>query len=124
MGQEERSRPTREIRKSFPIRVVLEAIFSTPELTNAAQTAPNMSEVMWLGNLLPNFFPNARIATYSYGADLRKNVKTSLHKCGERFLNVLYQNRSGERASRMVLDISLFIMAENHGSGQSATVDI
>ncbi|KAL9066656.1 MAG: hypothetical protein Q9161_007415 [Pseudevernia consocians] len=62
---------------------------------DGSPTASETAEVMWLRDLLPGLVPNARIATYSYTSDWRKaDVKTSLRKCGEQLLNVLFQNRS------------------------------
>lgn len=84
-------------------------IAQTPELTDAAEfsnaaTKANdtRTEVIWLRDLLPRFFPNARIATYSYQSDWRQDVKTNLRKCGEQLLNVLYQYRSSEKVSILV----------------------
>ena len=72
-------------------------------LPETAQTAPEAAEIMWLRDLLPSFVPHARIATYSYESDWRRaDVKTSLRKCGEQLLNVLYQNRSDEKVSKAV----------------------
>lgn len=73
----------------------------TAESSNAAiKEANNAStEVMWLRDLLPQFLPSARIATYSYKSDWRQDVKTNLRKCGEQLLNVLYQCRSSEKVS-------------------------
>lgn len=61
------------------------------------------TEVMWLRDLLPQFLPSARIATYSYKSDWRQNVKTNLRQCGEQLLNVLYQSRSSEKVSTLDL---------------------
>ena len=73
---------------------------------DAARTASDTPEVMWLRDLLPDCIPNARIAIYSYESDWRrKNVRTSLRKCGEQLLNVLRQNRSSEKVSRLVRGI-------------------
>ena len=84
-------------------------IAQTPESNDAAQssdaarTGNNAAEeVMWLRDLLPQFLPNARIATYSYESDWRQDVKTNLRKCGQQFLNVLYQHRSSEKVSSSV----------------------
>ena len=57
------------------------------------------TEVMWLRDLLPQFLPSARIASYSYKSDWRQDVKTNLRKCGEQLLNILYQSRSSEKVS-------------------------
>ena len=74
-------------------------------LLEIAQTAPEAAETMWLRDLLPNFVPHARIATYSYESDWRRaDVKTSLRKCGEQLLNILLQNRSDEKVGKAVLD--------------------
>ena len=70
------------------------------------QTASETAEVMWLRDFLPDFIPNARIATYSYESDWRRtDVKTNLRICGEQLLNVLRQNRSSEKVSRVVPSI-------------------
>ncbi|KFX98191.1 hypothetical protein V490_02429 [Pseudogymnoascus sp. VKM F-3557] len=51
-------------------------------------------DVLWLRDLLPPKFPNARIASYSYKSDWRDNhVKTDLRECANQFLNILYQER-------------------------------
>ena len=72
-------------------------------LTNIAQTASDAAEVMWLRDFLPDYIPNARIATYSYESDWRsRDIKTSLRKCGEQLLNVLLQHRSTEKVGRIV----------------------
>lgn len=61
---------------------------------------------MWLRDFLPDLIPNARIATYSYESDWRKkNIKTSLRKCGEQLLNVLHQNRPTEKVGENDLGI-------------------
>lgn len=74
-------------------------------LPETAQAASEAAETMWLRDLLPNFVPHARIATYSYDSDWRRtDVKTSLRKCGEQLLNVLYQNRSDQKVSKAVLN--------------------
>ena len=66
----------------------------------AIKEANNAStEIMWLRDLLPQFLPSARIATYSYQSDWRQDVKTNLRKCGEQLLNVLYQCRLSEKVS-------------------------
>lgn len=71
---------------------------------------------MWLRDLLPSCVPHARIATYSYESDWRKaDVKMSLRKCGEQLLNVLYQCRSSEKVSSVILDIHPSDSAENLG---------
>lgn len=58
------------------------------------------NEVMWLRDLLPGLFPNARIASYSYKFDWRNDVKTSLRECAQQFLNQLCQNRSRDQVSQ------------------------
>ena len=94
-----------------------------PGLSDAAPTATDASEVMWLRDLLPSFFPNARVATYSYKSDWRKDVETSVRNCGEQLLNVLYQNRSGENVGKVALDILSF-MVDNDDTGMSETARI
>ena len=75
-------------------------------LPDGAETASDTTEVMWLRDLLPDLIPNARISTYSYESDWRKaDVKTSLRRCGEQLLNVLYQSRSTEKVGRIVSGI-------------------
>lgn len=73
----------------------------TAESSDAAIVEANSAsaEIMWLRDLLPQFLPSARIATYSYKSDWLKNVKTNLRKCGEQLLNVLYQCRLSEKVS-------------------------
>ena len=110
--------------KKFLSKALQKAMIShTPGLSDAASIATDTSEVMWLRDLLPSFFPNARIATYSYESDWRKDVKTSLRKCGEQLLNVLYQNRSGEKFGRVAIDI-LSLVADNYDTGKSATAGV
>ena len=75
------------------------------EISDAPQTTSDRSEVMWLRDLLPNLIPSARIASYSYESDWRKDVKTNLRNCGEQFLNILHQNRVGDAVSRVTLNI-------------------
>ena len=65
---------------------------------------------MWLQDLLPNFVPNARIASYSYKSDWRQDVKTNLRQCGEQFLNVLHQNRVGDVVGRVALSIFCLLL--------------
>ena len=84
-------------------------ITPTPESNDAAQSSnpaktgnDGSIEVMWLRDLLPQFLPNARIATYSYKSDWRQDVKTNLRKCGEQLLNILYQHRSSEKVSPLI----------------------
>ena len=60
---------------------------------------------MWLQDLLPDFVPNARIASYGYKSDWRQDIKTNLRQCGEQFLNVLHQNRIGYVVSKVALSI-------------------
>lgn len=79
---------------------------------------------MWLRDLLPQFLPNARIATYSYKSDWRRDVKTNLRICGEQLLNVLYQHRSSEKVRLLIFARYFFIFyAKHHGTGGSTTVD-
>lgn len=77
----------------------------TAESSDAANKEANhaSTEVMWLRDLLPQFLPSARIATYSYKSDWRQNVKTNLRKCGEQLLNVIYQCRSSEKVGILEL---------------------
>ena len=93
--------------------------------SNDAEQSSNIAstEIMWLRDLLPRFLPNARIATYSYKSDWRQDVKTNLRKCGEQFLNVLYQHRSSEKVNSILLDVFLFINAKYHDAGNSTTVN-
>ncbi len=111
-------------------------IAQTPETNDAAQSSNpaeiinNSSvevtsvEVMWLRDLLPRFFPNARIATYSYESDWRQDVKTNLRECGQQLLNNLYQHRSSEKVSfYYLLGICTFIYTEYHDVGSSTAID-
>ena len=76
------------------------------ELPDVVPTASDTAEVMWLRDFLPDIIPNARIATYSYESDWRRaDVEANLRKCGEQLLNVLHQNRSSEKVSRVVPSI-------------------
>ncbi|KAF2499993.1 hypothetical protein BU16DRAFT_233539 [Lophium mytilinum] len=64
------------------------------------------AELMWPRDLLVPRFQNARIATYSYKSDWKdRDVDTSLRKCAEQFLNVLFQHRqhAHERQRPLVL---------------------
>ena len=90
------------------------------ELSDAPQTTSDMSEVMWLQDLLPNIIPNARIASYSYESDWRKDVKTNLRNCGEQFLNILHQNRVGDVVSRVMLNM-IFLITNKYCIGKAAT---
>lgn len=77
--------------------------------SDAASQANNVSgEVMWLRDLLPQFFPNVRIATYSYKSDWQQDVKTNIRKCGQQLLNVLYQHRSGTKVGTFWLNDFFF----------------
>ncbi|KFY48789.1 hypothetical protein V495_01031 [Pseudogymnoascus sp. VKM F-4514 (FW-929)] len=63
-------------------------------------------DVMWLRDLLPSKFPNARISSYSYKSDWRdRQVKTNLRECANQFLNILHQERQlpNERKRPLVL---------------------
>ena len=93
---------------------------SAQEPSNAAQTTSDRSEVMWLRDLLPKIIPKARIASYSYESDWRQDVKTNLRKCGEQFLNVLYQNRVGNMVGRASIRIILSIIHKQN-TGKAAT---
>ena len=51
---------------------------------------------MWLRDLLPDFVPTARIATFSYLSDwytYKEGVKTSLRELGEQLLTALHHDR-------------------------------
>lgn len=85
----------------------------TQELSDTAQTATEIPEIMWLRDLLPKSVCNARIASYSYESDWRRDVKTNLRKCGEQFLNVLHQSRAGDQVGRMALKIVFFFRLTN-----------
>ena len=55
---------------------------------------------MWLQDLLVPSLEDARIASYSYKSDWRDpGVKTSLRKCANQFLTILFQYRQGENVS-------------------------
>ena len=108
-------------------------IAQTPESANTAESRDAAikeansasTEVMWLRDLLPQFLPSARIATYSYKSDWRQDVKTNLRKCGQQLLNVLYQYRSSEKVSTVIFARFRFkfIDAKRHGVGSPTTVD-
>ena len=55
-----------------------------------------VEEVMWLRDLLPQFVPRARIATFSYRSDWytwKKGAKTSIRELGEQLLTALHGDR-------------------------------
>ena len=57
---------------------------------------------MWLADLLPKYFPGARIATYAYASEsLRygKGTKTTLRECGMQLLNELKLEREANGVS-------------------------
>ena len=61
-----------------------------------AKAGGRVEEVMWLRDLLPEFVPNARIATFSYLSDwypYKKRVKTSIRELGEQLLATLHHDR-------------------------------
>lgn len=59
-----------------------------------AEDEDGEDDVMWLRDLLPPHFRNARIASYSYKSDWRDHhVKTNLRECANQFLNILHQER-------------------------------
>ena len=94
------------------------------ESSNTARNENNApTEVMWLRDLLPQFLPNARIATYSYESDWRQDAKTNLRVCGEQLLDVLYQYRTSETVSLLIFtEFSIFIDAKYHGAGSTTTI--
>ena len=53
----------------------------------------SVTEFMWLRDLLPVKFPNARIATYSYESSWKRGEETNLRRCGDRLLEILLQHR-------------------------------
>ena len=60
------------------------------------QAGDKVEEVMWLRDLLPDFVPNARIATFSYLSDwytYRRGIKTSIRELGEQLLTALHHDR-------------------------------
>ena len=75
--------------------------------SEAPQMMSDESGVMWLRDFLPKLIPNARIASYSYKSDWRKDIKTNLRMCGEQFLNILHQNRVGDLVGRFALNYIL-----------------
>ena len=96
--------------RRFRIAQTSEAI-DAPHSSNAVRTTNDSAvEVMWLRDLLPRSLPNARIATYSYESDWRKDVKTNLRECGQQLLNVLYQHRSSETVSIVIFSFLLLFM--------------
>ena len=79
---------------------------------------------MWLRDVLPDFIPNARIATYSYESDWRKrDIKTSLRQCGEQLLNVLHQNRLSEKVREILPSLARLVLL-NVITGISTTVSV
>ena len=70
------------------------------------KASDRVEEVMWLRDLLPDFVPNARIATFSYLSDwytYRKGIKTSIRELGEQLLMALHHDRH----STMVRDFEI-----------------
>ena len=54
---------------------------------------------MWLKDLLPTYFPSARIAIYAYPSEwlkFGKGTKTTLRDCGEQLLNVIKLEREAK----------------------------
>ena len=77
--------------------------------------------VMWLRDLLPDYIPEARIATYSYPSEwfrARSSVRTSLRECGEQFLNVLKVNRQAAGVRQLIKTVRAMLNAE---AGNKAT---
>ncbi|KAL5345345.1 hypothetical protein ACLOAV_009716 [Pseudogymnoascus australis] len=73
---------------------------------NHAEDEDGEDDILWLRDLLPPKFRNARIASYSYKSDWRdRQVKTNLRECGNQFLNILHQERQlpNERKRPLVL---------------------
>ena len=71
--------------------------------------------VIWLRDLLPDYIPEARIATYSYPSEWfrpRSSVRTSLRECGEQFLNVLKLNRQAADVRRLIKSVNPMLNAE------------
>ena len=66
-------------------------------IKKVAKTDDGVEEVMWLRDLLPEFVPNARIATFSYRSDWytykQGAKKTSIRELGEQLLTVLHYDR-------------------------------
>lgn len=104
------------MKKIEPVKPWLQRFsFPFPSLGDTAQTASYTAvEVMWLRDLLPNFVPNARIASYSYKSGWRKNIKTSLRECAEQFLNTLHQNRSNDEVGSGVVNSAKLIANNKH----------
>ena len=53
----------------------------------------SVTELMWLRDLLPVKFPNARIASYSYESGWKRGEETNLRRCGDQLLEILLQHR-------------------------------
>jgi hypothetical protein len=66
----------------------------------AASKDDQVTEVMWIRDLLMPACKTARVATYSYKSDWRdRTIKTSLRECANLFLNELLQHRQKENVS-------------------------
>ena len=57
------------------------------------ESSSSAIEFMWLRDLLPAKFPNARIATYSYESGWKRGEETNLRRCGDQLLEILLQHR-------------------------------
>lgn len=81
-----------------------------------------VEEVMWLRDLLPDFVPNARIATFSYLSDwftYKKGAKTSIRELGEQLLAALHHDRLRIKVRK--LEFSMLISLNVQCLGISAT---
>lgn len=81
-----------------------------------------VEEVMWLRDLLPEFVPNARIATFSYRSDwytYKKGVKTSIRELGEQLLAAVHHDRLRIKVRKA--EFSMLISLSAHQLGISAT---
>lgn len=79
--------------------IAVQGLGASPYYTwvkKVAKAGGRGEEVMWLRDLLPDFVPNARIATFSYLSDwytYKKGVKTSIRELGEQLLAALHHDR-------------------------------
>ena len=83
--------------------IAVQGLGASPYFTwvkKVAKAGLEVEEVMWLRDLLPNFVPNARIATFSYLSDwytYKKGVQTSIRELGEQLLMALHHNRQSTK---------------------------
>ena len=85
------------VKKTEPVksRFLQKRRAPSPNLGDTAQIASNTAKVMWLRDLLPAVVPNARIASYSYESDWRRDLKTAgMQACGDVMIMIGQHGRS------------------------------